>query len=162
MFDRRHPVIFSFKPGSVIFPGRCRPAFFSISTGESYFFFRGWLMFSLPYRWKHAGVGRNTTSVELERKNLADLHYKFYGNTEQKSILYRKKILSASVCKKKLRNVGRKISVATLQRPMSVIVILFNPWIIFGWCLIGKVRSATSGDASFLNLHRWSFLIHVS
>ena len=48
-------------------------------------------MFSLPYKWKHAGVGRNTTSVELEQKNLANLHYKFYGNTEQKGILYRKR-----------------------------------------------------------------------
>ena len=34
-------------------------------------------MFSLPSKLKHAGVGRNATSVELERKNLADLHCKF-------------------------------------------------------------------------------------
>ena len=34
-------------------------------------------MFSFPSKRKHAGVGRNTASVELERKNLADLHCKF-------------------------------------------------------------------------------------
>ena len=48
-------------------------------------------MFSWPSAWEHANVGRNTTSVELARKTLADLHCKFFGNTEQKSILYRKK-----------------------------------------------------------------------
>jgi len=44
-------------------------------------------MLSLPSKWKHAGVGRNTTSVELERKNLAAYIVNFYGNTEQNNIL---------------------------------------------------------------------------
>ena len=70
---------FFFKPRSVIFPGRRQLAFFPITIGESCMCFcRGWLMFSLPSKWKHAGVGQNTTSVELERKNLADLHCKFW------------------------------------------------------------------------------------
>ena len=56
-----------------------------------FFSFRCGLMFSWPSAWEHANVGRNTTSVELARKTLADLHCKFVGNTEQKSFLYRKK-----------------------------------------------------------------------
>jgi len=68
----------------------------------------------MPSKWKHAGVGRNTTSGELERKNLADVHCKFLRNTEQKSILYRKKILSASVCKNitqfRLKNISHGIT----------------------------------------------------
>ena len=46
-------------------------------SGNRVFFCRGWLVFSMPSKWKHAGVGRNTTSVELERKNLGDLRCKF-------------------------------------------------------------------------------------
>ena len=69
----------------------------------------------------------------------------FYGNTEQKSILYREKILSASVCKKKLRKVGGKVSVAALQRPMSEIVFSFqslnNIWMTsVRKCSIGVIR----------------------
>jgi len=57
-------------------------------------------MFSLPSKWKHPGVNGNKNSVELERKKLADGIVNFYGNIEQKTILYRKEILSASICKK--------------------------------------------------------------
>jgi len=57
-------------------------------------------MFSLPSKWKHPDVGRNTISVELERKSLADDIVNFYCNIEQKRILYRKEKLSASVSKK--------------------------------------------------------------
>ena len=35
---------------------------------------------------------------------------------------------------------------------------LFNPWITIGWCRLGNVRSAPSGEASFLDLDRSSFL----
>ena len=35
----------------------------------------------------------------LEQKNQPTYIVNFYGNIDQKSILYRKKILSASVCK---------------------------------------------------------------
>ena len=68
---------FFFKPRSVIFPDQHRLAFISISISESNFFFRGVLMFCLPSKWKHAGVGGNKTSVDLERKILTDLHCKF-------------------------------------------------------------------------------------
>ena len=35
---------------------------------------------------------------------------------------------------------------------------LFHPWIIFGWCLLGNVRSGSSGHASFWGLDLSSFL----
>ena len=96
---------FFFKPGTVNFPCRSRLAFFFDQYQGIMFFCRVWLMFCMPSKRKHAGVGRNTTSVELERKNLPDLHCKFLRqHRKKKSILYRKKILSASVCKKKLHN----------------------------------------------------------
>jgi hypothetical protein len=66
------------KPRSVIFPGRRRFALFSISAGESHFFFRGGLIFSWPSKWEHASVGRNTVSVQRARKTLADLHCKIF------------------------------------------------------------------------------------
>ena len=75
-----------FKPQSVIFPDRHRLTFFSISIGESKFFFRGLLMFSLPSKWKHVGVGGNTTSVMLERKNHADLRSKFLRQHRTKEL----------------------------------------------------------------------------
>ena len=65
------------KPRSVIFPGRRRLEFFSISTVNHVFLPRLANVFLLPGKWKHAGVGRNATSVELDRKNLAGLHRKF-------------------------------------------------------------------------------------
>ena len=51
--------------------------FFFISIGNHVFLCRGWFVFSMPNKWRHAGVGRNTTSVELEQKNLGDLRCKF-------------------------------------------------------------------------------------
>ena len=35
-------------------------------------------MLSWPNKWEHASFGRNETSVELARKNIADLHCKFF------------------------------------------------------------------------------------
>ena len=62
---------------------------------------------------EHAGVGRNTTSVPLERKNLADLRCKFLRRHNKKASSIVKETLSASVCKKKkiaqcrLKNISR-------------------------------------------------------
>ena len=59
--------------------GRRRLAFFSINICVNHVFFcQGGLMFSWPTKWEHASVDRNITSVELERKNLADLHCKLF------------------------------------------------------------------------------------
>ena len=40
----------------------------------------------MPSKRKHAGVGRNTTSVVVERKNLADLHCKFLRQHRTKKV----------------------------------------------------------------------------
>ena len=76
-------------------------------------------------------------------------------------MLYRKKILSASVCKQNCTMSAEKYQSRLYNDRCRLLSFLFNPWIIFGWCLIGNVRSASSGDASFLNLDRWSFLVDV-
>ena len=92
--------------------------------------------------------------LSSNEKTLPTYIVNFYGNTEQKSIPYRKKILSASVCKKILRNVSWNISVAALQRPMSTIVFSIqsfnNIWMmsirkcsigVIGWYFFFKPRS---------------------
>ena len=53
---------------------------------------------------------------------------------------------------KKLRNVDWKISVAALQQQKSAILISMKSLNIIWMSLLGNVRSASSGDASFLNL----------
>ena len=67
-------------------------------------------MFSWPNKWEHASFGGNKTSVALARKNLADVHCKFFKQHQKKktSSAVKKKTLSASesFLKKKLRNVG--------------------------------------------------------
>ena len=67
-------------------------------------------MFSWPNKSEHASFGRNETSVELARKNLADLHCKFFMQHRNKktSPAVRKNIIGqrAYFLKKKLRNVG--------------------------------------------------------
>ena len=148
MFDRRHPAMLLFQTsiGHLSWP-KSASIFFD-QCRWIMFFCRGWLMFSLPSKWEHAGVGRNTTSVPLERKNLADLRCKFLRRHNKKASSIVKETLSASVCKKKkkkLRNVGWKISVAALQRPMSAIVFsiqsLNNIWMMsIRKCAIGAIR----------------------
>ncbi len=95
------------------FPGLRRLAFFSINIGESCFLPRWANVFvademrACQCRPKHnLGSARTKNNVfvademracqcrpkhNLARKTLADLHCKFFGNTEQKSFLYRKK-----------------------------------------------------------------------
>jgi len=116
-------------------------------------------MFLLPSKWKHVVVGRTTASVEVERKNIADVDCKFLRQHRTKKIFYLKKILSANVCKRNCAMSAEKYQLGLYTDQCRQLYFLCNPWIIFGWCLIGNVRSASSGDASFLNLHRWSFLI---
>ena len=130
---------FFFKNRSVIFPGRRRLACFSISIGESCFFCRGWLMFSFPKKkWIYSGVGRNTTSVELVRKNLADLHWKYYRRHQEQNFLYRKKILPASVCEKDCAMSAEQYQSRLHNDRCRALYFLWNPLIIFGWCLLGN------------------------
>jgi len=41
-------------------------------------------MFSWPNKWEHASFDRNKMSVELARKNLADLHSNFFMQHQNK------------------------------------------------------------------------------
>ena len=86
-------------------------------------FLWGGLIFSWLNKCEHASFGRNITSVELAQKNIADLHCKFFMQHQNKktSSAVKKHCLPASVFKKKLRNVGWKISVRQISRPMSAI-----------------------------------------
>ena len=164
MCDRRHPVrlLFQTSIGHLSWP-KSASIFFD-QCRWIMFFCRGWLMFSLPSKWKHAGVGRNTTSVPLERKNLADLRCKFLRRHNKKASSIVKETLSASVCKKKKKNCAmsaEKYQSRLYSGRCRPLCFLFNPWIIFGWCPLGNVRSAPSGEASFPNLDRSSFLADV-
>ena len=112
----------------------------------------------------------NTTSVELAPKTLADLHCKLFGNTEQKNFIYRKKILSASVCKKNCAMSAEKYQSGQFNHRCRVLFFQFNPWIIFGCCPLGNVRSASSGDAFYFRRrsiiypgrHRLSFFFFIN
>jgi len=71
-------------------------------------------MFSWQNNWEHASFGRNKTSVELAKKNLADLHCKFFMQHQNKktSSAVKKHCLPARVFKKKtaqcqLKNISR-------------------------------------------------------
>ena len=125
------------------------------------FFCRRLLKFSLASKWKDAGVGRHTISVELIRKNLIDLHWKYYRRHQKKNLLYLKQILSASVGKKNCTMSAQQYMSRLHNDRCRLLYFLFNPWIIFGWCLGGNVWSASSGDSSFLKIYRSSFLANV-
>ena len=153
-----------FRPRSFIFPGRRRLSFFFYQYRWIIFFCRVGLMFFWPYNWEHASFGRNQMSVELAQKNLADLHCKFFMQNQNKksSSAVKKHCLPASVFKKK----NSAMSAERYQsgpyndrhRPLSF---EFLPWTKFAWCRLGKVWSASSNDASFLDPDRSSFLADV-
>ena len=76
---------------------------------------------------------------------------------KKKSILYRKKILSANVCKKNCAMSAKKYQSGLSTDRCQLVCFVFNPWIIFGWCPLGNVRSESSGHASFWGLDLSSF-----
>ena len=94
----------------------------------------------------------------------------FYAKTEQKRILYHKKILSTSICKKYCTMLAEKYQSRLYNGRCRLLYFLLNPWKIFGWCLLGNVQSTSYGDASFLNhrsvifpcRHRLEFFLSVS
>ena len=79
MFDRRHVVklLFYTSIGHVSMPTSAI-IFFNQFLWIMFLFCHGGLTFSWPTKWEHASVGRNKTSIDLARKNLADLHCKFF------------------------------------------------------------------------------------
>ena len=127
MFDQRHRVIPLFQTLNGKLSGQTSATIFFDQYRGIMCFCQGWLMFSMPSKRKHAGVGRHTTSVELERKNLADLHCNFYCNNEQKSILYHNKLLSASVCKKNCAKSAGKYHSRLYNDRCRLLYFLFNP-----------------------------------
>ena len=90
--------------------------------------------------------------------------YIFHATPKQENFLCRKKkhYRPASVFKKKLRNVNWKISVGLLHDRCRLLSFLFSPWMKFARCRLGNVWSASSGDASFLDLDRSSLHADVS
>ena len=129
-------------------------------------FCRGGLMFSWQSKWEHAGVGRKTTSVELARKNLADLHCKFFMQHRNKktSPAVRKIITGqrAFFLKKNCTMSAEKYQSGPFHDLCRLLSFLVNPWMKFAWCKLGNVWSASSGDASFLDLDRSSLHVDVS
>ena len=106
-------------------------------------------------------VGRNTTSVQFARRNLAELHCKFFRqHRTKKTSSAVKKILSASVCKKNCAMSAGKYQSRLYNDRCRLLYFVLNPWIIYGWCLIGNVRSASPGDF-FVDLDRQTFLADV-
>ena len=63
-------------------------------------------MFSWQSKREHAGVGRNTTLVELARRNLAELHCKFFRQYRNKKTSSTVKKYYQLVFVKEFRNVG--------------------------------------------------------
>jgi len=81
----------------------------------------------------------------------------FVGDTEQQNLLYRKKYYRPAFGNEIPQCRQKNISRGDLTTNVCY-CFLFNPPIIFGRCLLGNVRSASSDDSSFLDLDRSSFL----
>jgi len=121
-------------------------------------------MFSWPNKWEHASFGPNKRSVDLAQKNLDDLRCKYFmQHQKQENFLYRKKKpLSASESfSKKLLNVCWKNQSGLFHDRCRLLSFQFNPWTKFAWYQLGKVRSASSCEASILDLDRSCFLADV-
>ena len=121
-------------------------------------------MFSFPSKRKHAGVGRNTASVELAQKNLADLHCSFFMHHQNKktSSAVKKDIIGQQAfLKKKCSMSAEKYQSGLLHDRYPLLSLQFNPWTKFAWCRLGNVRSASSCEVSFLGLDQSSFLTDV-
>jgi len=121
-------------------------------------------MFSWSNKWELASFGQNKTPVELAQKFLADLHCKFVMQHQNKktSSAVKKHYLPASVLKKKLRNVGWKISsVRDISGPMSAIEFSIQSVNEISMMSVRNVRSASSCEASFIDLDRSCFLADV-
>jgi len=102
-----------------------------------------------------------TTSVELARTNKADLHCKFYRRHRTTKLPIPYKILSVSVRKWNSTMSIDKYQSGLFNDQCPLLFFLFNPRIIFGRCLLGNVRSASSSDSCFLVLDRSSFLTNI-
>ena len=124
MFDRRHAVMLPFytsnghlcwPTSTVIFFDQHRWKIFICQDG---------LNFSWPNKWEHASFGRNKMSVELAKKNLADLHCTFFmqhQNKKTSSVVKKKNIIGQRAFLKKIAQCRRKNIIRATSRPMSAI-----------------------------------------
>ena len=148
---------FFFKNRSVIFPGRRRLACFSISIGESSFF-RRWANVFVAEQMKTCRCRSNHNFGWGRTKKPSRRRLQIFTATpNKKTSSTLKKYYRPMFVKKNCAMSAEKYQSGLYTDRCRLLYFLCNPWIIFGWCLIGNVRSASSGDASFLNLHRWSF-----
>ena len=122
-------------------------------------------MFSRPNKWEHASFGRNKRSVELARKNLGDLHCKIFMQHENKktssAAKKKKHYRPASVLKKKLCNVGLKISFGVISRPLPAVAFSIQSQNEICMIAIRKCSIGVYGETSFLDLDRLFFLADV-
>ena len=149
---------FFFKNQSVIFPA----SIFFHQYRWIMFFCRGWLMLFLAKQMKtcRCRPQHNFGWARTKKRSRPTLSI-FTAKPNKKDSSPIKKILSASVCKQNCTMSAEKYQSRLYNDRCRLLSFLFNPWIIFGWCLLGKVRSASSGDDSFLNIDRSSFLADV-
>ena len=123
-------------------------------------------MFSWPNKWENASFGRNEKSVELAQKNLADLHFKFFMQHQNKKTscaVKKKKTLhdSERFEKKNCATSAEKYQSGLFNDRCRLLSFKLNPWTKFAWCRLGNVRSASSCEVSFLGLDQSSFLTDV-
>ena len=89
-------------------------------------------MFSWPNKSEHASFGRNETSVELARKNLADLHCRFFMQHRNKktSPAVRKNIIGQRAFFFKRKNCAmsaEKYQSGPFHDRCRLLSFLFNP-----------------------------------
>ena len=127
-------------------------------------FFPRWANVLWPNEWEHASFGRNKTSFELAQKNLADLHCTFlmqHQNRKTTSAEKKNHCRPASVFKKNCAMSAEKYQSRLFHDRCRLLSFQLIPWTKFAWCRLGKVRSTSSDDASFLDIDRSSFQADV-
>jgi len=151
-------------PRLVIFLGRCRIGLFSINVCNGVFSLLRSVIFFFSYSITAVQCHPKWTSVECARNSIGYLdgklferqwkrkHPRWYAKYYFPSLMENKNI--AQCRPKNKHSSGRisgevcpQISVECSLRPFWAIAILFNPFIIFGWCRLGNVRLASSGDS---------------
>ena len=136
-------------------------------------------MFDRWIKWEHASFGCNTTSVNnmgtcqfrlkqnvgwaFTKKPSRPTLYIFYATPKHDNFHCRKKNI---ICQRAFSNKNCAMSAEKYQSRLfhdrcRLLSFLFNPLMKYAWCRKGNVRSASCGDASFLDLDQSSFLADV-
>ena len=102
--------------------------------------------------------------LSSQKKILADLNCKFFMQHQNKktSSAVKKDIIGQQAfLKKKCSMSAEKYQSGLLHDRYPLLSLQFNPWTKFAWCRLGKVRWASSCEASFLDLDGSCFLADV-